>query len=104
MISSPGRRDKTSMAGNVGIGLFLFLFLLALPIVLLMVVGFVMLAHQPMIGVILLVAGGIAWLWYMTISAAMHTVFMAAVYQFATSEQVPDGFEQHAMANAFRSK
>jgi Family of unknown function (DUF6159) len=91
-----------ALAGNVGMGLFLFL--LALPIVVLMVAGFMLLPHDPVIGGVLLVAGGIAWLWYMTVSAAMHTVFMSAVYQFATSERVPEGFEEHAMAHAFRSK
>ena len=90
-----------ALVGKIGMGFFLFL--LAIPIIVMLIAG-VYLAVQPqtqMIGIILLVAGGIALLMYLAVSAAMHTIFMTAVYQFATSDKVPDGFNRESMVRAF---
>ena len=48
-----------------------------------------------------LVAGGIAMLLYMAVSAAMHTILMTAVYQYAAHERIPEGFERQAISRAF---
>ena len=54
--------------------------------------------------VIFVIIAGIAMIWYMAVSAAMHTVFMTAIYQFAQHDRVPDGFERDTMSRAFASK
>jgi len=91
-----------ALAGQVGMGLFLFL--LAIPFILALVIGVVLMMQPGMhtIGLIVLIAAGIGFLWYMAVSAAMHTVFMTAVYQYAANDSVPDGFERETMALAFR--
>ena len=93
-----------ALAGKVGMGFFLFL--VAIPIILLLVAGgyLMMQPATHTIGIVLLVVGGIAMMWYMAVSAAMHTVFMTAMYQFATSERVPDGFDRRLMVGAFQTK
>jgi len=93
-----------ALAGNVGMGFFLFL--LALPIVLLLVLGFFLVTQPQMqvVGLIVIVAAGLAFLGYLAVSAAMHTIFMTAIYQFASSERVPEGFERDRMARAFASR
>lgn len=91
-----------ALVGKVGMGLFLFL--LSLPIFGLGIVGFIALAHSPLLGAIILCATGITFLIYLAVSAAMHTIFLTAVYQYATSERVPEGFNQERLAHASASK
>jgi Family of unknown function (DUF6159) len=85
-----------AVVGKIGLGLFLML--LAIPIVLLLVIGVALLAHSPALGIIVLVAGGVAMLLYMAVSAAMN---MTAVYQYAAHDRCPDGFESETIARAF---
>ncbi|MCE9530790.1 MAG: DUF6159 family protein [Planctomycetes bacterium] len=91
-----------ALTGHIGIGLFLFL--LAIPIVLLLVAGFVLLDKMQGVGIALIVAGGISMLLYMAVSAAMNTVFMTAVYQYASTDRVPDGFDHEKLSHAFGAK
>jgi hypothetical protein len=92
-----------SLTGNVGIGLFMFVLFLLIFIPIGLVI---FLAAQAGAGnaiiIGLIVVAVIAYLWFMALSAAMHTVFLSAVYQFATSDRVPDGFERETMLTAFR--
>jgi len=88
-----------ALVGYVGMGLFFFL--LAIPIILLFVAAFFVMQSSFALGITLLVAAGICWLLYMVVSAAMHTVYIAALYQFATSDRAPAGFEATTMAHAF---
>jgi hypothetical protein len=89
-----------ALIGNMGLNFILFL--LAIPCVLLLIVGFVVLAQgmQPL-GIALVVAGGIALLIQMAVSAALHTIFLAALYQYASDNRVPEGFDRDVMAGAF---
>lgn len=93
-----------ALAGKIGMGLFLFL--LAIPIILLLVLGGVLVAQPQMqaVGIALLVVGGLAMLWYMAVSSAMSTVLATAVYQFASSDRIPDGFDRESIARAFQGR
>lgn len=103
-ISLMKRTWGEALAGKVGMGFFLFL--VAIPIIVVLAAGGYLLTQPAThaVGIVLLVAGGIAMLWYMAVSAAMHTIFMTAVYQFATCDRVPAGFERSLMMKAFQTK
>ena len=92
-----------ALTGKVGMGLFLFLLFVVIFLPLALAIYF--LGHaSPALFIALLIVTGIALMWYMAVSAAMQTVFMTAVYQFANSDRVPEGFERHTMMTAFSSK
>ncbi len=91
-----------ALAGKMGIGLFLFL--LSLPLIILLVIAVILAAKMPVIGIALLIVVGILFLMYMALSAALNTVFMTAVYQYAANDRVPEGFDRETMAHAFASK
>jgi hypothetical protein len=92
-----------ALVGRMGIGFVLFL--LALPIILVLVAGVYLLATGTVaVGVAVLVAGGVLLLIYLAVSAALHTILLAALYQYASDGQVPEGFERDSFAGAFTPK
>jgi hypothetical protein len=91
-----------AVVGKIGLGLFLFL--LAIPILVLGFAGFVLLGKSTGLGIVLLSAAAFALLLYLAVSAAMNTIFLTAVYQYAADNSVPDGFERDTMARAFGAK
>jgi hypothetical protein len=38
------------------------------------------------------------------VGAALDTIFLSALYQYAAFDQVPSGFDREAMAGAFQAK
>ena len=100
---SIGLLRKTWGEALVGhMGLNFILFLLAIPCILLLVVGIILLAQgMQAVGIALVVAAGIAFLIQMAVSAALHTIFLAALYQYAAEGRVPEGFDRDIMATAF---
>lgn len=89
-----------ALVGRAGIGFILLL--LALPIVLLVFVGVYLLASGMVpAGVAVLVAGGVLMLLYAAVSSALHTILLAALYQYAAEEKVPSGFDSAAIEGAF---
>lgn len=89
-----------ALVGNMGLNFILFL--LFLPVILLFVAGAMLLVQGTQVpGAILLVAAGIAFLLHMAISSALNTIFLAALYQYAAENRVPEGFDRHAMESAF---
>jgi hypothetical protein len=93
-----------ALAGRMGLGLFKLL--LAIPGILLLVAGgFLLGAAQATVpGVILLVVGGVYFLIYAAVSAALDTIFLTALYQYAAFERVPEGFDRDSLVHAFTSK
>ncbi len=91
-----------ALVGKVGLGIFFLL--LALPIVALGIVGVVMLQHSMALGIAILAVAGVSFLMYAAASAAMNTIFLTAVYQFAAHDRVPDGFDRANMAHVFGAK
>jgi hypothetical protein len=89
-----------ALVGKVGLGLFLFL--LALPVLLLLFAGvYLLAAGQTAVGVAVLVAGGVLFLMYLAVSAALHTILLAALYEYAAKDQVPEEFDRDQMTGAF---
>ena len=89
-----------ALVGHMGLNFVMFL--LAIPIILLLVAGGAMIAYGMAVpGVALLVVAGIAFLMHMAVGAALHTIFLAALYQYAAQDRVPEGFDRNVMASAF---
>ena len=89
-----------ALVGNMGLNFILFL--LFLPIILVFVVGILLLAKGMVpVGIAVMVVAGILFLLHMAISSALHTIFLAALYQYAADDRVPEGFDRHVMATAF---
>jgi hypothetical protein len=93
-----------ALVGGFGLGLFKFL-LLIVPI-LVMVGGVALLvAVQPAgIGLAVLALGILLLLLAVAMGAALDTIFLAALYQYAAFEKVPNGFSRDDLAGAFQSK
>jgi hypothetical protein len=92
-----------ALVGRMGIGLVLFL--LALPILLLFFAGIYLMASGMVpAGVAVLIAAGVLLLVYLAVSAALHTILLAALYQYASDGRVPEGFERDSFAGAFAPK
>lgn len=93
--------------GLVGsFSLALFQFLLFLPGILLLIGGGALCAQAPdihvSIGITVLVIGALYMLLAFAISAALDTIFLTALYQYAAFKQVPQGFEPSSIEGAFR--
>jgi hypothetical protein len=89
-----------------GLGLGLFKLLLVLPGILALVAG---IALCVMVQPVALGAGvvGLAVLYLLGASvacAALDTIFLAALYQYAAFEKVPEGFDRSNMEGAFAKK
>lgn len=86
--------------GNMGLNFIMFL--LFIPVILLFVVGILLLVKGMMIpGIVLLVVAGIGFLMHMAVSSALHTILLAALYQYAQDGRVPEGFDAGTMSGAF---
>jgi hypothetical protein len=92
-----------ALVGRLGLGFFLFL--LFIPVILIFVVGVLALANGSVpVGIALLVVGFTALLLHSAISSALNTILLAALYQFASDDRVPEGFDRHTFEGAFQPK
>ena len=92
-----------ALVGRLGLGFFLFL--LFIPVLLILVLGVLALSSgATAAGVALLIVGVIALLLHSAISSALNTILLAALYQYASDDRVPDGFERHTFEGAFQPK
>jgi hypothetical protein len=86
-------------------GLGLVMFLLFLPLVLVFLLGGYMLAQgMTAAGIAVLVVGGIGVLLHSAIGSALNTILLAALYQYAADDRVPDEFDRSRFSHAFESK
>jgi hypothetical protein len=89
-----------ALVGNMGLNFIMFL--LAIPIVLLLVAGGYLLATGSTVpGIALLAAAGVAFLLHMAISSALQTILLAALYQYAHDDRIPEGFDREVLVGAF---
>jgi hypothetical protein len=89
-----------ALVGNMGLNFILFL--LFIPIIIVFVAGVLVLANGMVpVGIALMVVAGILFQLHMAISSALGTIFLAALYQYASDGRVPEGFDRDAMAGAF---
>jgi hypothetical protein len=94
-----------ALIGNVGLGLFTFV--LTMPFVLLVVVAFMLFGTAPALlplGLLILALAAIYLLLVITVSSAMKSIFIAAVYQYAAQGAVPVGFNERIVRHAFGTK
>jgi hypothetical protein len=91
-----------ALVGHLGLGFFLFLFLL--PALLVGILGALMIAAAPPVGLLLVALAVLYFLVWLAVGPALNGIFLAALYQFASTGSVPNGFDQHVLANAFGSK
>ena len=92
-----------ALIGRLGLGFFLFL--LFIPVLLLFVAGvFALTSNAVPVGIALLVVGFIGLLLHSAISSALHTILLAALYQYAADNQVPEAFDRNTFEHAFQPK
>jgi hypothetical protein len=91
-----------ALVGKLGLGFFMFL--LFIPVILIFVVGVFALSKSVALGVGLIVVGVIALLLHAAISSALSTILLAALYQYAAEDRVPDEFDRATFAGAFQPK
>jgi hypothetical protein len=91
-----------ALIGNIGIGFFMFL--LSLPWLALALIGGVLLANVPVLGIACFIAGAVYFLAWLAVGPALHGIYLGALYQYAAHGRVPDGFERHEMELAFQRK
>ena len=86
-----------AFVGNQGIGLFVFLFALVscLPAAL----GY--LSHVPALMIAGIAITAVALIIVAAISAALHSILLAAIYVFAADGRVPDAFDRSTLQAAF---
>jgi hypothetical protein len=91
-----------ALVGQIGLGLVLFLLLL--PAILLAVIGVFALGSVPALGVIMLVIAVVYFLIWSAVGPAINGIFLAALYQYASSGMAPNGFDQQVLSGAFAPK
>lgn len=89
-----------ALVGRFGIGLVLFLAAIPIGLILVGGVALIVSGHVP-VGVGLLIVGGVLALLYMAVSSALHTILIAALYQYAADERVPEEFDRRVFSGAF---
>jgi hypothetical protein len=89
-----------------GIGLGLFKLLLFLPGILLLVLGGLLCggAHMVALGLVVIGLGVCYLLLSAAVGAALDSIFLAALYQYAAFQRIPSGFDAARLEGAFRKK
>ncbi|MBY0524177.1 MAG: hypothetical protein K2R98_12300 [Gemmataceae bacterium] len=91
-----------ALVGQAGLGIFMFV--LMLPAILLVVLGVLALQAAPALGIALFVLAALYFLVWSAVGPALNGIFLAALYQYATTGSAPNGFDQQVMATAFAPK
>lgn len=93
-----------ALVGGFGLGFFKLL-LFIVPFLVLMGGVVLCVAVQPVaLGIGVVGVGVLLLLLAVAMGAALDTIFLAALYQYAAFEKVPDGFSHNDLAGAFQSK
>jgi hypothetical protein len=92
-----------ALVGQFGIGLILFI--MSLPgILLLLVGGMCLYSGATAVGIAVLVLAAVYFLIFSAVGPALHGIFLAALYQYASSGTAPAGFDERALSGAFAAK
>lgn len=93
-----------ALAGSVGLGLFKLL--LILPGVLLLVAGIALasMVQPAALGLVVVGAAVLYLLGAAAAVAALDTIYLTALYQYAAFDRVPGGFSREAIEGAFYAK
>jgi Family of unknown function (DUF6159) len=91
-----------ALTGHWGIGFFTFL--LILPGILVLALGIAVATVVPLAGVGIIVLAVVYLLICGVISSTLNTIFLAALYQYASFKTVPVGFDRQVIEGAFQPK
>lgn len=91
-----------ALIGNSGIGLVMFVLLL--PALLVGFVGAMLVNVMLPVGVALIVLAALYVLVWMAVGPTVNGIYVAALYQYASSQIVPQGFNGADLAGAFSRK
>jgi hypothetical protein len=94
----------TALVGGIRLGFFQFL--LFIPGILLIVLGgYLSSSVEPQfLGFGVVIFGLVYLLFAAAISAALDTIFLSALYQYAANKQIPAGFDAATIERAFEPK
>ena len=90
-----------ALTGQIGLGLFLLFFALVLFVPLGLIVFLVAAQNSTQLLLIAIAFVAVAIMLYSAIASALHTLFIAAVYQFAVHDRAPEGFDEYQLRTAF---
>lgn len=91
-----------ALVGKTGLGLVSFL--LFLPALACFGAGYYLLSQDLKLSYVLFGLAGVCMLVYFAVSSALNTIFLSALYQYASFQRVPEGFDAETMAGAFSPK
>lgn len=84
-----------------GFSFGIIFFLLAIPGFVLLILGAQMGGKGAIVGIVL---AGLYWVMLAIINSAAQGIFVAALYRYATTHEVPAGFSREDLADAWRPK
>jgi len=93
-----------ALVGNIGLGLLMFL--LAIPGILLFLVGIYVAATANLVavGITVVILAVLYFIGLSLVSSTLHSIYLAALYQYAAHDRVPEGFDRESFAGAFTPK
>jgi hypothetical protein len=91
-----------AVVGHFGIGLFMFL--LMLPGFLIFGLAIFAMTVAPAAGLALLLLAVLYFIVCGVISSALNTIYLAALYQYASYKTIPQGFDPVVVERAFQPK
>ena len=91
-----------ALIGQMGLGLFIFL--LSLPTIVLFVLAMLAANTSMVLAAVLGLLGVVYATSIAAISAALHGIFLGAMYHYAAVGDVPDGFDGRSLKSAFQPK
>jgi len=92
-----------ALVGSFGLGFFKLL--LAIPGILIIGIGvFLAIQVNAVLGLSVVGIGLIYMLAFFAVAAALDTIFLSALYQYAAYDQVPQGFDRNSIEGAFTPK
>ncbi|HLC60646.1 MAG TPA: DUF6159 family protein [Candidatus Nanoarchaeia archaeon] len=93
-----------SVIGQFGMGMFFFVLVLA-SVVLSFIIGFVIAPLSSLSGIIIgVIVFSTLLLLIIILSSVLNTIYMTALYTYATTKKVPAGFSREFIQNAYARK
>jgi hypothetical protein len=93
-----------ALVGHIGLGFFQFLVMLPGILILVVGVGLAVSAQSLALGLAVVGVGILYLLLAAAVCAALQSIFVAALYQYAAYDRVPGGFERDTLDYAFQPR
>jgi hypothetical protein len=92
-----------ALVGHLGLGFFMFL--LFLPALLLIAATVALFANNLLaLGIVFVALTALYIIGFAVVNAALNTIFLGAMYQYAAFDRVPAGFDEATLRTAFAAK